>query len=479
MSLRGSEVQALLEELRTHFLNARIQDLRQPDATRLFIEVHGSEGRQRCVLDAAPGRGRFHRVDRRPANAPQPPAFLAGCRKEAQGARISDISANAEQNTLQWTLRRGEEKRHIVLQWGRTTGVLALLDETERVLVGVGRMVNGRPCTPGLPLEHPRPHPDPRPPRFPQTNGNASEEIASLYERLESEAVLAMIVRGVQRVLKKIDRRLTRIREDLDRVDQADHHQRLGELLKNELHRVKRGMKSIEVTDWYASDTPKISIPLDPRLDGSTNLGRIFHEAGRFKAARSIIENRMKSAELERSKIEELSANLASDNVDSADLLAQARKLGVIQERKERTRSGPRARIPHRTYRAFDGTAILVGRGARDNAELTFRVARGNDLWLHARNRPGAHVIIRRERGREIHPRALEEAALLAAHGAKGGAEDTTVEISWTERKHVRKVRGGAPGAVTIAGARTLLVRRDPERLRRLLDTQETEASAV
>lgn len=68
---------------------------------------------------------------------------------------------------------------------------------------------------------------------------------------------------------------------------------------------------------------------------------------------------------------------------------------------------------------------------------------------------------------------ALEDAAMLAAHGAKGGSEDTAVEVSWTERKHVRKVRGGPPGAVTVAGARTIRVRMDPVRLQRILDSRE------
>ena len=471
MSLRGSEVQALLDDLLPRFLDARIQDLRQPDATRLFIEVHGKEGRQRAVLDAESGQGRFHRVEERPTNAPTPPAFLSGCRKELLGSRVREIRADPDRNTLRWILSRGDELRHLVLQWGRKSGAIALLDADERVLVGVGRMANGRPCVPGHPLHAPEAHADPRPPRFTSVGDELARDMAAHHAQRAADDRFAIISRAIRRKLKKLRRRLERIEADLERADNAGDHQRLGELLKSELHRIQRGMESGEVTDWYAPDTPTVSVPLDPRLDGPANMNRIFHQATRFKAARALIEKRLALAREEKSALDSLAEELAQEGRDLRALEKRGRALGLFIAPRTQRRSEPRERLPYRMHRAFDGTPILVGRGAKDNDALTFKVARGNDIWLHARNRPGAHVILRRDRGAEVHPRALEDAAILAAHGARGGKDDTSVEISWTERKHVRSVRGGAPGAVTVAGARTLLVRQDPERLQQLLAT--------
>jgi predicted ribosome quality control (RQC) complex YloA/Tae2 family protein len=123
---------------------------------------------------------------------------------------------------------------------------------------------------------------------------------------------------------------------------------------------------------------------------------------------------------------------------------------------------------PFREYRASDGTRILVGRGADRNDELTFQVARGSDLWLHARDVPGAHVILLLQPGRAPSEQALVDAATLAAHhsNARGEAQ---VDVGYTLRKHVRKPPRSRPGLVTTSEMKTLRVRLEPKRLERLL----------
>ncbi len=117
---------------------------------------------------------------------------------------------------------------------------------------------------------------------------------------------------------------------------------------------------------------------------------------------------------------------------------------------------------------AADGGRILVGRGADRNDELTFQVARGSDLWLHARDVPGAHVILLLQPGRAPTEQALLDAATLAAHhsNARGEAQ---VDVGYTLRKHVRKPPKSRPGTVTYSGLKTIRVRLEPERLTRLL----------
>ncbi len=107
-----------------------------------------------------------------------------------------------------------------------------------------------------------------------------------------------------------------------------------------------------------------------------------------------------------------------------------------------------------------------------ENDALTVRIARGNDLWLHARGIPGAHVVVRLEKGRAPDQETLLDAAHLAAHfsGARG---EPAVEVAWTRAKHVRKVRAGPPGAVSYSQERSLLLRLEPARLERLLASEE------
>ena len=110
-----------------------------------------------------------------------------------------------------------------------------------------------------------------------------------------------------------------------------------------------------------------------------------------------------------------------------------------------------------RVYRSSDGYEILVGRGARANDQLTFRLARPHDLWLHAADYPGSHVVVRNPRRTEIPQRTVIEAAQLAAYYSQA-KQDAKVAVHYTQRKFVAKPKGAAPGLVRIASFRSMLV---------------------
>ena len=125
-------------------------------------------------------------------------------------------------------------------------------------------------------------------------------------------------------------------------------------------------------------------------------------------------------------------------------------------------------RRPYRRYLSATGRPILVGRGSKENDELTFKVAKGNDLWLHVRGRPGSHVVVPMGKEEEPDQETLLDAATLAAHFS-GERGERMADVAWTRRKHVRKPRGSPPGMVSVSGERGLLLRVEEERLKRLL----------
>jgi predicted ribosome quality control (RQC) complex YloA/Tae2 family protein len=157
-----------------------------------------------------------------------------------------------------------------------------------------------------------------------------------------------------------------------------------------------------------------------------------------------------------------------------ARLEREARRLGAGPRRAPapRRRRDDEPAPPYRTFRALGGAAILVGRGAAENDALTVRVARGNDLWLHARGHPGAHVVVRLGKTAGPDQDTLLDAAHLAAHFSDARGEPQ-VEVAYTRAKHVRKPRGSPPGAVTYSQERVLAVRIEPPRLERLLAGEE------
>ncbi len=115
-----------------------------------------------------------------------------------------------------------------------------------------------------------------------------------------------------------------------------------------------------------------------------------------------------------------------------------------------------------------EGYTILVGRSGEENERVTFRLGRGRDWWFHAQGIPGSHVLVQNPRGGDLPPRTLREAAWLAAWYSQG-RERGSVEVDYTQRKHVRKVKGGPPGRVTITQNRSLPVRPGDEGLREVL----------
>jgi hypothetical protein len=136
---------------------------------------------------------------------------------------------------------------------------------------------------------------------------------------------------------------------------------------------------------------------------------------------------------------------------------------------ERRAADAPSDRV-FRTYRSSGGLDIWVGRGAASNDELTFRAALPDDVWLHARDAAGAHVVLRWQRPEPPPARDLEEAALLAAwHSRARGS--TLVPVDWTRRKYVRKPRGGAPGLVVVQRCKTVMVRPEGAVERRLRES--------
>ena len=120
------------------------------------------------------------------------------------------------------------------------------------------------------------------------------------------------------------------------------------------------------------------------------------------------------------------------------------------------------------TYRSSDGWTILVGRNARGNQSVTFELARPRDLWFHARDYPGSHVILKGRGRRPAPPRSVLEAAALAAHFSKASG-DTTVDVACCFRYQVRSPRGAAHGRVTYSGEKTVSVRIEGELLATVL----------
>jgi hypothetical protein len=256
--------------------------------------------------------------------------------------------------------------------------------------------------------------------------------------------------------LKRTQALESHLLSDQAKLPDPTEQRRLAEALLASPTSVSRGAAAAEVPDPYEPGR-SLTVPLDPAKDGIENAERFFARARRAESARQRITTRLAEVRAARAAAEAAVAAIASAR--TIDALAPSTRA------TKKTARGPTAGKPLH-YLTTRGLSMLVGRGARENQALTFKVARPDDLWFHARDAPGAHVVLRDNEGRS-QADDLREAAEVAAFFSAAAA-DAAVEVHVARRKHVRPGKGG-PGRVVVGHSDTLRVKpRDPEgRLRR------------
>lgn len=266
-----------------------------------------------------------------------------------------------------------------------------------------------------------------------------ARSVPSLVERAESASAIS-----VSEPVSRHARSIARMREELTRAASAPLLRRTADALM--------ALGDVPVPDQVLLPDGT-SASISPRAEETAVAAaeRMYRDVRSMERALASLPSRI--AQMER-----------EESPDTMQHRGTKRSAGASPTRRARGSSPAR---PFRTYRSSGGLEIWVGRGAASNDALTFREAAPDDVWLHARDAAGAHVVLRWRREEQPPARDLEEAAALAAWHSKlrGSA---LVPVDWTRRKHVRKVRGGAPGLVTVQRAQTIFARPSAEVERRL-----------
>ena len=249
------------------------------------------------------------------------------------------------------------------------------------------------------------------------------------------------------------------LERDRDDASSRDELRRAGELLYAHSADVPPRARA-----FVPPSEPTLTIGLDPELDAKANAAAIFKRYRKAVARSEHAGTRIAELERDLGFADELGWELER---------AVSETLGEIAEGLERLERRPQQRPPaagrprqHATtrrgarpldFKIASDARVLVGRSPAGNADLTFRIAAPDDLWFHAREIPGAHVVLRLDAPRELTERELVAAASLAAFHSKARASEK-VAVDYTLRKHVRKQQNAPPGLVWYVNARTLLV---------------------
>jgi predicted ribosome quality control (RQC) complex YloA/Tae2 family protein len=236
----------------------------------------------------------------------------------------------------------------------------------------------------------------------------------------------------------------------------------IGHILMANLHRIEARSKSVELEDYYQGGT--ITIKLDPRLNPQDNAQRYYakHKRRRgklhyLKEQLNEIEDKLLDREEQMETYEAIPSPQALTLTDKGfdyQELQPLRKLHKSLTKQGET--GGQKRIPYRTFKRA-GYEIFVGKGAANNDQLSFKFANKEDIWLHAKDVTGSHVIIRKRPGHPVPPDVLEYAAQLAAYYSKRKT-DTLVPVQYTPRKYIRKRKGDPPGLVAVDREEVIMV---------------------
>ena len=502
------EVLEILAECRRELLGGRVENVHQSDEQSVVVSVYvRSRGKRFLFLCARPRLLRFHLLSARPPALSRPPVFCEVVRKSLKGRFVMGVRAPT--NGLGVELRFAESPTDgssrtaldLVLRLDGALRGLMLLERrgAERQVVAslgsgvaVGRKVEAFPeeetRTVVVACEGDSP---PAPESVPLL-APASTRLEARYIDLSHEVVLEErrreLVRAVKREAKRRDKTLSRVREDLDKALRGEEQRIRGELLQAALGKVRRGMQSVEVVNYFDPELTPLRIELDPALGPQENLKRYFKRYEKAKRALPFVKERLSRLESERGALREVQDEI--ERVDAVEdlvvleerarpLLKKRRQKGVASAKSLRDQSaGP---LGPRRFLSIDGYEVLVGRNARGNDQLSIRLARGNDLFLHVAGRPGAHVVIRTRTGKTVPQPTLLDAAQLALYYALaeklrriGGAE-ARGEVDYTPAKYVQKPKGARPGLVYLAKHKTLHVQLDLEVIDRLMCSTENE----
>ena len=276
-------------------------------------------------------------------------------------------------------------------------------------------------------------------------------------DRVKQQA--SELIRRVENELQKNRHKLKKQEKELLATDNAEEFRQKGELLTTFLHQVPNDQDQVILDNYYTNQP--ITIALDKALTPNQNAQRYFKRYQKLKEAVKYLTDLIEETKATILYLESVETVLNQAGLEEiAEIREELIQTGFIRRRQ---REKIQKRKKPEQYLASDGkTIIYVGRNNLQNEELTFKMARKEELWFHAKDIPGSHVVI--SGNLDPSDEVKTDAAELAAYFSQGRLSNL-VQVDMIEVKKLNKPTGGKPGFVTYTGQKTLRVTPDPEKI--------------
>ncbi|OPJ56898.1 Rqc2 family fibronectin-binding protein [Alkalithermobacter paradoxus] len=265
--------------------------------------------------------------------------------------------------------------------------------------------------------------------------------------------------KSVSTKLDRLYNKLKKQSEELNESKNAYIYKTYGELITSYIYMIKKGMEEIEVINFYDEEGSTVNIKLDKSLTPSENAQRYFKKYSKLKNAEIEISEQIDITSQEIEYLENILLNIGNceNTIELEEIKEELIKHGYAKRRKD-FKSKDKAKPKSEPYEfvSCDGFKIYVGKNNKQNDYLTFKIGSNEDIWLHTKDIPGSHVIIKSD-GKSVPDSTLLEGAVLAAYFSKGRMS-SKVPVDYTPRKNVKKPSGSKPGMVIYENNNTIYV---------------------
>ena len=258
----------------------------------------------------------------------------------------------------------------------------------------------------------------------------------------------------------KLDRlynKLNKQQKELLESENADIYKVKGELITSYIYMIEKGMENIEVPNFYDPEYKNIKISLNKNFTPSENAQKYFKKYNKMKTAKKEITSQIEITKEEVNYLENilLSIENCETLAELMDIREELTKVGYLRGKINNKKETKLTTKPHE-FISSDGFKILVGKNNKQNDHLTLKIASNDDIWMHTKNIPGSHVIIKTD-GKEVSDETIFEGAMLAAYFSKSKLS-SQVPVDYTKKKNIKKPNGAKPGMVIYETNSTIYV---------------------
>ena len=280
----------------------------------------------------------------------------------------------------------------------------------------------------------------------------------------KSQDLKKLITNNIERCVKKKDIQI----KTLKSISNRDKLRLYGELITANIYAVPKGAVSFTTKNFYDENLEDITIPINPLLTPSENAQKYFKQYNKEKRTFSALQVQLKQNDDEIVYVVGLLSCFERcwNEQDIKEIRQELYEQGFIKKLKQQKGKNKPVKSNPLHYISSDGFNIYVGKNNHQNDELTLKIARNNDIWLHTKKIPGSHVIIVTE-GKDVPDTTLNEAALLAAFYSKG-KNSALVPVDYTQKKFVKKPSGAKPGMVIYETNKTAYITPSEEKVSKI-----------